>query len=163
MKDLIEEWKSKKDGAKINTKKKILSLANQKAKEINNKANQVHDEVFNQLDCLDCANCCKSIPPLLNDTDAKRIAKFLGIKLSRFKEEYITIDDDGDTVLNTVPCIFLEGDNKCKIYEVRPKACREYPHTDNNQFMRNIKLHMENISYCPAVYHIIQKLTDPSC
>ena len=46
MKDLIEEWKSKKDGAKINAKKKVLSLAKQKAKEINNKANQVHEEVF---------------------------------------------------------------------------------------------------------------------
>ncbi len=28
------------------------------------------------------------------------------------------------------PCPFLGDDNYCSVYEARPKACREYPHTD---------------------------------
>ena len=158
MTKLFEEWKSKKENAGFYSKKQILNIAKKKAREVNNKADQLHEEVFSELDCLDCANCCKSIPPLLNEQDIKRIAKFLGIKAGHFKEEYTRIDEDGDIVLKTVPCIFLEEDNKCRVYEVRPKACREYPHTDNAQFMKNLKLHMENVAYCPAVYHIVSRL-----
>jgi Fe-S-cluster containining protein len=156
MNNFIEEWKNKRNSVKEQNKKLILKIAKQKAKEVNIIANQFHENVFKKINCLDCANCCTSIPPLVNETDAKRISKFLGIKLSGFKEEYITIDEDKDMVMKIVPCVFLESNNKCRIYEVRPKACREYPHTDNFEFMKNLKLHLTNTTYCPAVYHILK-------
>ena len=153
----IKEWLLKKDAVADQNKKLILKLSRQKAKEVNQRANELHETVIKTLDCLDCANCCSSIPPIVNDTDAKRIARSLGIKLNRFISEYLTVDEDGDKVMKTVPCVFLEEDNKCRIYEVRPRACREYPHTDDFQFMKNLKLHLTNVKYCPIVYHILEK------
>ncbi len=153
----IKEWLLKKDGVADQNKKCILKLSKQKAKEVNQRANELHETVIKTLDCLDCANCCSSIPPIVNDTDAKRIARSLGIKLNRFILEYLTVDEDGDKVMKTVPCVFLEEDNKCRIYEVRPRACREYPHTDDFQFMKNLKLHLTNVKYCPIVYHVLEK------
>ena len=123
-------------------------------------ANEVHDEAFEKINCLHCANCCISIPPMVNETDAKRISRKLGIKLSRFQQEYLKQDEDGDWVLKALPCIFLGDGNKCDIYDVRPKACREYPHTDNSDFVKNIRLHPVNAYYCPAVHHILENLKE---
>lgn len=157
MSNLITDWQRKKHTIEEQAGKTLLHLSKQKAKDVNLKANWFYKEIMEELECLDCAHCCTGIPPLVNDTDAKRIAKFLGIKLKRFQEEYLAKDEDRDTVMKTVPCIFLEEDNKCTIYEVRPKACREYPHIDEFQFMKNLKLHLTNVKYCPIVYHILER------
>lgn len=153
----IQEWEKKKESVSDQNKKLILKLSKQKAKEVNLRANKLHEEVIEEVHCLDCANCCTSIPPLVNDADAKRISKYMGIKLSRFNEEYLKLDEDKDKVMKTVPCIFLGENNKCDIYVVRPKACREYPHVDQFEFMKNLKLHLTNVSYCPIVYHVLEK------
>jgi len=91
---------------------------------------QLHDEVFGCTDCLECANCCSTTGPSFTDKDIGRIAKHLRIKPSKFTEKYLRIDEDKDYVLQQVPCAFLGEDNRCKIYDVRPKACREFPQTD---------------------------------
>ena len=93
----------------------------------------MHEEVFECTDCLKCANCCTTTGPLFTDKDISRIAKHLRIKPFAFTQQYLRIDDDRDYVLKSVPCTFLEEDNYCSIYEVRPKACREYPHTDRKK------------------------------
>ncbi len=157
MSSSIYEWEKKRDSVKNQNKKLILKLSKQKAKEINPLANKLHEEVIEEVNCLDCANCCTSIPPLVNDTDVKRISKYLGIKTTHFNEEYLTLDEDGDKVMKTVPCVFLGEGNKCDIYEVRPKACREYPHIEQFEFMKNLKLHLTNVSYCPIVYHVLER------
>ena len=156
----IEEWKERKSKVVEENKSLLKNLAKQKKSEVNNKANQLHVEVFKEVDCLDCANCCKSIPPLINQEDVKRITKFLNIPISDFYKKHITIDEDGDMVLNTVPCIFLLPDNKCKVYEVRPLGCHEYPLTDQNLFAENLDLHAINADYCPAVYHILERFKE---
>lgn len=157
MSSSIDDWEKKKDSVSNQNKKLILKLSKQKAKEVNLIANILHDEVIKEVNCLDCANCCTSIPPLVSETDVKRISKFLGIKTTHFNEKYLTLDEDGDRVMKTVPCVFLGEGNKCEIYEVRPKACREYPHTDQFQFMKNLKLHLSNVIYCPIVFHLLER------
>ena len=158
---LIEEWVNKNNRDNNDLRKYLARASKGKDKSLNRRADQLHEEVFEEIDCLDCANCCKSIPPILNDLDIKRAAKFLGIKPNDFKEKYVVVDDDLDMVMKTSPCPFLMEDNKCLIYEGRPRACREYPHTDNYEFVKNIKLHRKNLEYCPAVYHIVKRLTGP--
>ena len=61
-------------------------------------------------------------------------------------------------VISSSPCPFLLADNNCEIYDGRPRACREYPHTDNYEFLKNVRLHKDNVDYCPAVYHIVEGL-----
>jgi uncharacterized protein len=164
MNEHIEIWQKKKDEGLLSTSilaqnKKFLQVAMRlNEKKINQKAEEIHDSVFSKVDCLQCANCCKSIPPILNETDANRISRQLRMKTSVFKEKYTRIDEDGDMVINQSPCPFLGSDNYCSIYEVRPKACREYPHTNNFEFRKNIRLHAINATYCPGVYHILEEL-----
>lgn len=118
----------------------------------------IHQEVFECTDCLECANCCTTTGPLFTDKDISRIAKYLRIKPSDFVDRYLRIDEDNDYVLQSVPCTFLREDNYCSIYEVRPKACREYPHTDRIKQYQLLKLTEKNVDVCPAVFEIVEKL-----
>ncbi len=158
MKDLIEHWKLKKDAVKKPQRQFVRQLKRKKRKEIDELADQLHQKVFQEIDCLDCANCCTSIPPLLTRTDISRMAKHLGMKTAEFQAQYVVQDEDGDTVMNASPCPFLQADHACMIYEHRPKACRQYPHTDQQEFMQNLKLHATNAQYCPAVFHILERM-----
>jgi hypothetical protein len=45
-------------------------------------------------------------------------------------------------------------DNYCMVYESRPKACREYPHTDRKKFAQLLSLTEKNLDTCPAVLDI---------
>jgi len=123
-------------------------------------ADTIHNEVFSKMDCLDCANCCKSIPPIVSNRDAKRISKHLNISVKVFSEKYLRVDNDGDTVINSSPCPFLLSDNKCEVYEVRPNACRQYPHSGDLQFFKNISHHKRNAKYCPALFEILKRLVE---
>ncbi|MGB0524190.1 MAG: YkgJ family cysteine cluster protein [Flammeovirgaceae bacterium] len=158
MADLITDWKKRKGSVGKKHKKFIRKLAQHKGKHLNRLADETHDRVFAKIDCLACANCCTSIPPIVNKTDSTRIAKHLGMKQSEFEEHYLTVDEDHDTVMNQSPCPFLQADNRCEIYEVRPKACREYPHTNQQEFSQNLHLHAQNAMYCPAVFHILEAM-----
>ena len=139
-------------------KKFFQKLKRAKPKVLDQKIHQLHEEVFSFTDCLECANCCSTTGPSFTDKDIGRIAKHLRIKPSEFTEKYLRIDEDKDYVLQQVPCAFLDEDNRCKIYDVRPKACREFPHTDRIKQYQILNLTQKNVAICPAVYHIVEKL-----
>ena len=119
---------------------------------------ELHDNVFEDLDCLDCANCCKTVGPAIKDVDIERLSKHLRIKPSKLIEQYMKIDDEQDYIFHSHPCPFLANDNYCFVYESRPKACREYPHTNRRRVMQLIHLHKMNIEYCPAVFEVFKRL-----
>ncbi|MFR0677599.1 YkgJ family cysteine cluster protein [Dysgonomonas mossii] len=121
---------------------------------------QLHDEVSEKIDCLTCANCCRTLGPAIYDKDIERMAKALRIKPSEVVSSYLRIDEDGDYVFKSMPCPFLMDDNYCSIYESRPKACREYPHTDRKNFEQIYKLTVKNASTCPIAYEVLCKLMD---
>jgi len=153
---LIHKWKSQKDNRRwLNLLEKGLTKSNF----THGRANEVHEKVFSEMDCLQCANCCKSIPPIVSKRDSKRIASELGITVKEFSDKFLRVDSDGDTVINQSPCPFLQEDNKCSIYDVRPNACRQYPHSGDFQFFKNISHHKRNAKYCPALFEILRRLT----
>ena len=139
-------------------KKFFQQIKREKPKVLDRKMHQLHEEVFACTDCLECANCCSTTGPLFTDKDISRIAKHLRVKPSEFVERYLRIDEDNDYVLQSVPCTFLGDDNRCSIYDVRPKACREFPHTDRIKQHQILNLTQKNVAVCPAVYHIVEKL-----
>lgn len=139
-------------------RKKIAKLRKMRKGLVDAKIHKLHDEAFDKIDCLDCANCCKTTGPLFTRADIDRISQHLGMNGADFIEKHLRIDEDKDYVLNSVPCTFLGSDNYCSIYEVRPKACREYPHTDRVNQSGILKLTEKNINICPAVAHIFQNL-----
>jgi hypothetical protein len=133
-------------------------LKKMKPKVLDKLVHPLHDEVFECTDCLECANCCTTTGPLFTDKDIARIAKHLRIKPSEFVAKYLRIDEERDYVLQSVPCIFLGKDNYCTIYDVRPKACKEFPHTDRIKQHQLLKLTKKNMEVCPAVFTLIEKL-----
>jgi Fe-S-cluster containining protein len=121
-------------------------------------AQDAHDKAFKKIDCLTCANCCRSLGPRITDKDLERLSKLLRVKSSSFMKTYLKVDEDGDYVFREIPCPFLEADNKCSVYEYRPKACREYPHTDRKKFHQILELTLKNSYVCPAVIDILAQL-----
>src|SRR6266567_8139141 len=116
-------------------KKFLLSLKKKDPRKIDDAFHSLHEEVFEEMDCLTCANCCKTTSPIFYQTDIERAAKFLRMKPGDFIEKYLRIDEDKDYVLKSSPCPFLDAENYCSVYEDRPKACREYPHTDRKKMV----------------------------
>ena len=129
-------------------------LKKKKPKKLDTIVHELDSEVFENIDCLACANCCKTLGPRITYVDIKRLAKYLKIKPSEFSTIYLTIDEDGDYVFKTMPCPFLMPDNYCMVYDSRPKACREYPHTDRKRFYQLLSLTEKNLDECPAVTEI---------
>jgi Fe-S-cluster containining protein len=133
-------------------------LKRRKPKNLDKLTHKFHNEVFAKLDCLDCANCCKSISPMITDRDIQRISSGLKMKPSEFTEKYLDMDEEQDYVFKNSPCPFLMTDNYCSIYEIRPKACREYPHTDRKRFVQILDLTLKNTATCPAVFEVVEGL-----
>ncbi|CDF80222.1 conserved hypothetical protein [Formosa agariphila KMM 3901] len=119
---------------------------------------ELHEAEFKRTDCFECANCCKTTGPLFTDKDVERISKHFKMKPQRFIEQFLRIDEENDYVLQSVPCTFLGADNYCSIYEVRPKACREFPHTDRKKFQQISNLTLKNVAICPAAFNIVEEM-----
>ncbi|TAK45132.1 MAG: YkgJ family cysteine cluster protein [Saprospiraceae bacterium] len=155
---LIQDWQRRKEKSNAGNKQIVKRLIRRKGKDLDALASEVHDRVFLKINCLDCANCCTSIPPIVTKADAARIARKFGMKPTQFERTYLLEDEDGDTVMNSSPCPFLLTNNECMIYDIRPKACRQFPHTSNLDFSKNMNLHAMNATVCPAVFHILREL-----
>ena len=139
-------------------KKFFSKLKARPPKDLDEQFHDLHDEVFQEIDCLECANCCKTTSPIFRDKDIDRIAQHLGMRPAQLVDQYLHLDEEGDYVLNIAPCPFLDEQNYCDIYEYRPRACREYPHTDRKNFHQILDLTLKNTSICPAAFEIVQRL-----
>lgn len=119
----------------------------------------LHQEVFSKIDCLDCANCCKNFSPRFKGPDIKRISKHFRMKESDFVQQYLQVDEDEDHVLQSKPCPFLDDDNYCQIYDVRPRDCARYPYTDEDVFVKQATLSIKNAAVCPAAHAVLDAMT----
>jgi len=153
-----EELKILTDRNRSETSAFLKKLKKKKPKNLDDFVHGLHMDAFSQFSCLDCANCCKTIGPRLIDKDIERLAKHLKMKSADFMDQYIITDEDGDFVFKDHPCPFLLPDNYCMVYENRPKACREYPHTDRKRFYQILSLSHKNCETCPVVYEIFEEI-----
>jgi len=119
---------------------------------------ELHESAFAQVNCLDCANCCKNHSPRFKDPDIRRIARVLRIKEGELVARYLKMDEDGDYVSRSKPCPFLNEDNTCKIYEDRPSDCRRYPYTDEDVFLKRTALTLKNTTVCPIAFIVMEGL-----
>jgi uncharacterized protein len=157
MLDLIQH-KKMSQARHAEHKKLFDKLKHQKPSDLDVTMHKLHDEAFKKIDCLDCANCCKTTGPLFTHRDIKTLSKYLGLTQKQFINQYLRIDEDNDYVLNTLPCPFLGEDNYCNIYHYRPQACREYPHTNQTKVHTIFKETLNNAAICPAVFQIVERL-----
>lgn len=158
MEDILKNLPNKAKDTHKENKKFFAKLKQKPPKHLDSLMQELHDEEFRRTDCLECANCCKTTGPLFTDKDIARISKHLKMKPQKFIETYLRIDEENDYVLQSVPCTFLGPDNFCSIYDVRPKACREFPHTDRKKFQQISNLTLKNVAICPAAFNIVEEM-----
>ena len=139
-------------------RKKLRKLKQRPPKNLDETFEFLHEKAFDQISCLDCANCCKTTSPMVFEKDIERLAQRLKIKPGEFVERYLYLDTDGIYAMKSTPCPFLGEDNYCSVYDDRPKACREFPHTNHRKMHTVLHLAEKNIEICPAVYAIVQKI-----
>lgn len=123
---------------------------------------EVDKEVWAEIDCLSCGNCCKKMTPTFTPADIKRIAGYFNMTPDAFREKWLTFDKkEGDWQNVKQPCQFLNlTDNKCSIYPIRPADCAGFPHLTKKNPTDYIHVHKQNIQYCPATYKMVEKMMD---
>ena len=158
MQTIVTDWKANAERHSDRNYRFLRSLKMKNERAVDRAAREQHDEAFLIIDCTKCANCCKTVSPLFFAEDIQRIAQHLAMTEAEFKAAYLQADELGDLCLKNLPCPFLGEDDRCTIYEVRPKDCAEYPHTRKREFATRTHLHAGNAITCPAVFWIIEQL-----
>lgn len=121
---------------------------------------ELEKQVWQEVDCLSCANCCKTMTPTFTNADIKRISKHLNQTPEEFTKQWLRRERGGDRdwLNKTEPCQFLNlKDNKCSIYSVRPADCAGFPHLPK-KMKDYVHVHKQNIEYCPATYKMVEKM-----
>lgn len=153
--NLLDNWE-KKSAEHQKLYKQFLQRANKN--KVLKLLPDLHEEAFEKVDCLQCANCCKNYSPRFKTPDIKRISKHLKMKEGDFIETYLRLDEEGDYVANSKPCPFLGEDNYCRIYDVRPSDCERFPYTDEDVIIKRQALTLKNSTFCPITYYVLEKL-----
>ncbi len=143
--------------------KKYLGLVEQDApKDLYKKMVSIDKEVWKEIDCLSCANCCKKMTPTFTEKDIKRAAFFLKISIETFKKNWLQYHKKSAEWTNvTQPCQFLDlSSNKCSIYKARPADCSGFPHITKKNPVLYLHVHQQNIKYCPATFLMVEKMME---
>ncbi|MEX1382216.1 YkgJ family cysteine cluster protein [Lutibacter sp.] len=159
MEEFLKELPKLAEEKLIENKKYFQKLKKRTPKNLDVVMQELHEKEFEKTDCLTCGNCCKTTSPIFTNKDIERISKHFRMKVLDFTTQYLERDIDDFYVLKTTPCSFLDlNDNTCMIYDVRPKACAAYPHTDRRKFIQITDLTLKNTEICPAAYNIVEAL-----
>lgn len=153
--DILHNWEKR---SKESQKKYSHFLKRADKNKVLKQLPKLHEEAFEKIDCLKCANCCKNYSPRFKTPDIKRISKRLKMKEGAFIETYLRLDEDGDYVTKSSPCPFLGTDNFCNIYEDRPSDCHRFPYTDEDVLLKRPAITLKNSTFCPVVYFVLEKL-----
>jgi Fe-S-cluster containining protein len=117
------------------------------------------DEVWKQIDCATCANCCRTLQVVIDEGDIDRLAQRLGVSAKEFTRQYVSKSEWGDQIINRQPCPFLK-DNLCSVYEDRPKSCRDFPYLHSPGFRSRMMMMVQNTGICPIVFNTVEALKD---
>jgi len=153
---ILERAKSRKR----QIKQLLERLQKLSVKEVDSYFHVEHERVFEKIDCLKCANCCKTTGPLFTPKDVERIAKHLKLKPGAFIDQFLRKDEDNDYILQSTPCIFLDSSKYCSIYSIKPKACGEFPHTNRKNMKEISHLTFYNAIICPAVSQMLENIEE---
>jgi Fe-S-cluster containining protein len=153
--DILHNWR-KKSAEHRREYKQLFKRSNRNV--VLKQLPHLNDEAFKNVNCLNCAACCKNYSPRFKTPDIKRISKHLKMRESEFIETYLNLDEDGDYVAKTTPCPFLGSDNYCSIYEIRPSDCIRFPYTNEDVLLKRPNITLKNSTFCPIVFYVLEKL-----
>jgi Fe-S-cluster containining protein len=119
------------------------------------------DEVHDEIDCRQCAECCRVTEVPLAERDIQKLAHFLGLSDKSFLEKHTARDEGGELILrrNAPGCEFLRG-NDCMVYEARPGNCERFPHLLRGSGSLESRMWdlVDRATYCPIVYNWMEKV-----
>ena len=138
----------------------LTRLENNPPPKLDKLAEKADREVWEETDCLSCANCCKTMSPTFNTKDIRRISAHFDMSPKQFKEKWLFFDKkDKDWMNRKQPCQFLDlTTNMCSIYAIRPDDCAGFPHLTKKKMTDYMHVHKQNIAYCPATFKMVEKM-----
>lgn len=140
-------------------RKFLRSIENKEVRGVDKLTPAASKEVWAEVDCLTCANCCKKMSPTFTTQDIKRIAAHFKQTPEEFRKKWLRKDSNKDLINKTEPCQFLNlKDNKCSIYAIRPADCAGFPHLTKGRWIDYAHVHKQNIDYCPATFKMVEKI-----
>jgi Fe-S-cluster containining protein len=120
----------------------------------------IAQSVEESIDCTTCANCCRVATTQISERDSERLARFLGLKLDNFLQNYTSESAEEGRILkrSEAGCVFLNG-NLCSVYEARPGTCELFPHlVKGNGSLLSRMWHMpDRAVYCPIVFNTLEQ------
>lgn len=121
-------------------------------------------EIEEQIDCTQCANCCRVASVPLLERDIEKLAKFFRLSISKFTQQYVELDAEGNHILKRTEaagCVFLSG-NECTVYEARPRNCVDFPHVVRGEGRIATRMweFVDRACYCPIVFNTLEAFKD---
>lgn len=121
------------------------------------------EEIEDQIDCTECANCCRVATVPLKHRDVEKLARYLGMTAQQFIEQYTGRDESKNLILKRTEagCVFLEG-KLCQVYEARPSNCSNFPHLIRGDGPISTRMwqFIDRACYCPIVYNALEAYKD---
>jgi uncharacterized protein len=158
----IKAYQRRASRKKKELSKFIVKVGKSKTKGILKIVADVDKEVWKEVACMECANCCTKMTPTYSRKDINRIAKNFDMTYQQFYDKWLTVDENKDIVNKSLPCQFLGKDKKCTIYSIRPDDCAQFPHFTRKDFRYQAKekTFTGNLALCPATLVFVEKLKE---
>ena len=158
----IQKYKRRALKKKKDLSKFMRDLSHSKTRGLLKIAIAADKEVWKEVSCVSCANCCKTMTPTYSEKDVNRIAKHFKMTYEEFYKKWLKKDNNKDIVNKSVPCQFLGKDNLCTIYDIRPADCAEFPHFTKKDFKYQMqeKTYTNNMKHCPATLVFVEKMKE---
>jgi Fe-S-cluster containining protein len=121
---------------------------------------RIAEGIEEQIDCTQCANCCKVATVQLSERDVERLAKYLRISQEKFLAEYTLESEEEGRILrrdDRTGCVFLDG-RTCTVYDARPDTCQRFPHLVRGagSIASRMWQFVDRAVYCPIVYNSLE-------
>lgn len=155
--EMIQELAKRRENANWKFREFVKFRLPQSDKALDAKVCAVAREVSAQIDCTLCANCCRTMNPVVDEEDVARLAKRMRLNPKHFKERYVFRDEWGHDCIRGAPCPFLDG-TRCSVYDDRPKSCRDFPYFDKPGFRQRMIMMVSNCSVCPITFNTVERL-----
>lgn len=123
---------------------------------LNELVQSLTDQVWAEMDCTQCANCCRVTSTAVVPDEFALLSRALGLSVEEFKASVLRFDNPDKRWELPAPCPLLAG-NLCRVYDDRPQPCRDYPNLHHDFRMHSIA-RFSNAEICPIVFNVIELL-----
>ena len=120
----------------------------------------IAEEIEDQIDCTQCANCCKVATVTVAERDVERLARHLRMTPAKFLADYTEETLEEGRILRRSEesgCVFLDG-KLCSVYDARPDTCQRFPHLVRGQGSLASRMwqFIDRACYCPIVFNSLE-------